>query len=352
MSRALVVSTVHPPDDPRLRFKLIPTLSSDWQVTYACRAPGPSSIDGYAYHALRGGRLRRDLGAARLLLGRSYEVASVHDPELLPAVVLAGILRRTVVFDLHENLPEQMRGRPGWPRPLRAVAMVAARALLRVAERVGRVTVAESSYLGLFRGAAPVFPNYLVSMSEEPRSAGDGGGVVYLGDVTEARGAHLTVLAVSESNTGLALDLIGRCHGGLSAKLERLAADRGVELRMHGYLPFDEAIGIVARSVVGLSPLTDVPNYRHSLPTKVLEYLAAGVPVVASDLPGTVDAISGRPGVRLVPPSDIAAWGRAIAEVAETTSLRDETAAAAPALRVEYAWPARAVGEFYAALRR
>jgi glycosyltransferase involved in cell wall biosynthesis len=54
------------------------------------------------------------------------------------------------------------------------------------------------------------------------------------------------------------------------------------------------------------------PSFREGLPTAPLEALAMGVPVVATDIPGCVDAVqNGQTGI-LVPPQDSAALTDAI----------------------------------------
>ena len=71
-ARILVVSTVHRADDTRIREKLIPTLAPLGTITYATRAPEPSSRTGIErWIELAGGRLWRNLAALRLLAGRS-----------------------------------------------------------------------------------------------------------------------------------------------------------------------------------------------------------------------------------------------------------------------------------------
>ena len=67
--------------------------------------------------------------------------------------------------------------------------------------------------------------------------------------------------------------------------------------------------------MAGLALLRDLPNYRHSVPTKVLEYMAYGVPVVATPLP-EVRRIVERYGVGfLVPFDDPSAVVDAVAEL-------------------------------------
>ena len=55
----LVLSTVHWPDDTRIRERLIRTLAADFEVDYATRTPGPSDITGLQWLPLRGGRAVR-----------------------------------------------------------------------------------------------------------------------------------------------------------------------------------------------------------------------------------------------------------------------------------------------------
>jgi glycosyltransferase involved in cell wall biosynthesis len=42
---------------------------------------------------------------------------------------------------------------------------------------------------------------------------------------------------------------------------------------------------VVDGSLAGISLLHDQPNYRVSMPTKIMEYMARGVPVVTTSLP-------------------------------------------------------------------
>jgi len=65
-------------------------------------------------------------------------------------------------------------------------------------------------------------------------------------------------------------------------QLDRLLTGEGVT--WHGPVPFEELPARLARMGVGLTPYADSEFNRSSFPLKILEYLAAGLPVVSTDL--------------------------------------------------------------------
>ena len=353
--RVLVVTTVHPPDDPRIRYKTAASLAEDFAVRLATRAPGPDDTRGLDSVVLGGSRPRRALRALRQMLRRDVDLVSVHDPELLPVALLARLLRRVpVVFDVHEDLPVRAglsRRQPAAGDRGSAVRTRIgpwlARRMLHVVERLVVVTLAEEGYARDFRRAHPVLPNHLlVEVLPPPSANATGGGVVYLGDVTAARGVPVLLEAVASGLPGRTLHLIGRCAPGLADELRRRADELGVSLEVHGWMPLPAALRLVAVAEVAACPLTDHPAYRRSLPTKVLEYLAVGVPVVASDLPGTRDVVEGLPGVVLVAPDRVDELARGLATAADP-ALRAAAVQGVAAVRERFGWPDERIRQVY-----
>lgn len=347
--RLLVVTTVHPADDPRIRRKLIGSLQDEWAVTFAGVGDGPADRGGLDWKQLAGVRPLRWLRAARLIFTSRCDVVSLHDPELLPIGLIAALFGRNVVFDVHENVPDQIRTKEWLWRPLRRPLAAAFASMLRLAEKKVAITLAEAGYSTLFRSPHPVFPNYLMGDLPPVREADPTVGVVYLGDLTEARGLAVAVAAAGRARAGR-MSLIGRCSAAFRSRLDSIAAAHDLELEFHGFLPPDRALAIAAGAAVGLSPLLDLPNYRESLPTKVLEYLAVGVPTLTSDLPGTRSVIGARPGVVLVAPGDVIAWSDAIGAAAVDPELRAAAQGGSAEIRRDFVWPEQAVKEFYRGL--
>jgi glycosyltransferase involved in cell wall biosynthesis len=125
--------------------------------------------------------------------------------------------------------------------------------------------------------------------------------------------------------------------------LERLAAERGVAERVRwlGRLPHEDVPAFLAALDVAVLPYPALDGFAFS-PLKLYEYLAAGVPVVASDVGQVRDVLEdGRWGT-LVPPGDTAALAEALRSA---TGSPDATVRAAEARRhtlVHHSWDERA----------
>ncbi len=346
--RVLVVTTVHHPDDNRIREKTVRALGERFRVEFAAREPGPTDSSGLTWLPLRGGRMRRNVSAWRLVLTRPVDVVSIHDPELLPLGVIARLLGRRVVFDMHEDVPNQILTKTWIPSVLRPVVAALSRLALRISERFLSFTLAEESYARQLRSAHPVIANH-PDVDSLPRVGGERDGVIYVGSVTEERGVFDAVRAIA--SVGMPFTAVGPVDVQLADRIRQVAATAGATVRLTGRLPYGEAMNLVARSLVAVSPLHDLPNYRESIPTKVLEYLAIGVPVVASDLPATRAATEGLEAVFLHGPGDVESMVTAIRQ-ALAAGVSETAEAQVDAVRSRFRWPAERLVEIYADLCR
>jgi glycosyltransferase involved in cell wall biosynthesis len=71
------------------------------------------------------------------------------------------------------------------------------------------------------------------------------------------------------------------------AWMRREIAARGLQqhVLLTGWLPQRTALGYAVRAEVGLSPIPRGALFDVSSPTKLVEYLALGIPSVANDIP-------------------------------------------------------------------
>ena len=169
--------------------------------------------------------------------------------------------------------------------PRRHIARRGAAALEHGAERDLAGLLAEHAYAARFAGVHPVVEN-LPWLPPQPPPAGTEHRVVYVGRLSVGRGA-LELLsmarALARDPWNPRVEVVGPADANVAGALQR-AHDRGV-VTWHGFLPNEQALSIVAGSIAGLAPRRDLDNYRGSLPTKVAEYLAHGVPAVVTPLP-------------------------------------------------------------------
>jgi glycosyltransferase involved in cell wall biosynthesis len=145
--------------------------------------------------------------------------------------------------------------------------------------------------------------------------------VVYVGHLSPDRGAaDMIELAGLLRPSGITVELIGPADARARALIE--PAQAAGLLRWRGFVPNDQAMRKVDGALAGLSLLHDEPNFRHSLPTKVVEYMARGVPVVTTPLPAAAELARGHECGFVVPFGDPRAAADAVLELDGDIALR------------------------------
>lgn len=141
--------------------------------------------------------------------------------------------------------------------------------------------------------------------------------MVYAGAIHPSRGS-LRMLALLQAlrarGRDLALLVVGPDVDGSAAQLRAAVAAAGLQDRVcvSAERPAADVPAILAMADVALSLLDDRAQYRHSFPVKLAEYMAAGVPTLATDLPGTRARIGDPPAALLCAPDDLAAMADAV----------------------------------------
>ncbi len=143
--------------------------------------------------------------------------------------------------------------------------------------------------------------------------------ILYQGNLITERGIEQTMDALLEL-PGAALALLG--YGALRDELAELAARPPYVGRVFVLppVPPSELLDWTASAdvmVMAIQPTT--LNHRHTTPQKLFEALAAGVPVVASDLPGMADIIRAAGAGLLCDPTSPGAIAAALREILDQT---------------------------------
>ena len=302
--RMAVVTTAHPWGDPRVFERSVATCLA-WGVETHVFVPlerpplrqGWSADPRLILHPLpwpggRLGRLRLALGIWRELLAQGpWELVHFHDPELMPAMALLGILSpgTYTLCDIHEDL----------------VLQVASKAYLPVWTRMPTARMTEWMHRlarGLFSGFAPATeaiarawpPERTRVLHNYPKAVFAQGGarlpdparVLYVGGLSRGRGILTALQAVRQARmqAPLRLELVGWVLEAEVGVAIQAAVAEGWCLHVPWLSP-EALAGHAAGAGIGLVTLLPMPNYLESLPTKLFEYMAMGIPVLASDFP-------------------------------------------------------------------
>ncbi len=135
--------------------------------------------------------------------------------------------------------------------------------------------------------------------------------VVYVGRFVEAKGMRELVEAfrrLGSRDPRLQLALVG--DGVMRAELEGLVQASGLGARTH--LPGAMGPAGVAEWI-GASDVLTLPSWSEGYPNVVVEGIACGCPVVATDVGGTREIVDAGNGI-LIPPRDTDALERALGE--------------------------------------
>lgn len=330
------LTSVHDADDVRILHKECRALAeAGYDVLLIAPHDRDQTVEGVRIHAVPRPRSRFEratrttLQVARAALASRARVVHLHDPELLPWGLLFKLMGRRVIYDAHENLPNDIRTKHYLPSWLRVVLSVSADAVERAVCACfdGVVTVTPGIAARFPADRTAVVRNY-PRLGEFPEVesrpyASRRSIVAYLGGLSEIRGTREMVKAIGrvDGALGAELWLAGRFD---PPRLEAsLASEPGWARTVRlGWQTRGQIVTILREARMGLLVLHPAPNHLDSLPIKLFEYMGAGLPVVASDFPAW-RAILGDGGL-YVDPLDADAIARAVewllthAEEAET----------------------------------
>ena len=329
--RVVVCTIVHHPADARIYHRQIRALlDAGHEVSYIAPVGlqdfGPErawpSLQFTAVPRAAGKRRAGAIIAARSALSEhaaGADLMLIHDPELLLALPPRR-RRPPVIWDVHEDTAAALGTKAWLPRPLRLPMAVAVHTAERMAERYLHLILAERGYVTRFARAHPVVPN-TTYVPDVPAPPGGDRRVVYVGHLSPDRGsADVVELAGRLRPHGITVELIGAADARARAQIE--PAQAAGLLRWRGFVPNDQAMPMLDGALAGLSLLHDEANFRHSMPTKVVEYMARGVPVVTTPLPAAAELARGHECGFVVPFGDVGAAAEAVLELDRDISLR------------------------------
>ena len=295
------ISIMHDPFDVRIYHKECKALlEAGYEVHIVVPHDRDEVADGIHIHALprSQSRLRKMFTwpwlAYRKVLSLRPRPAVCHfyDPGTLVAGMALRLKGFKVIYDVRENVAQQILTKPYLPRAAARVASWIYRCVEGITTS-GMATVHVLDSIARQYRPPRVTVRNLPKLKAKPGKLSRRGKrrprLIYIGGVNRVRGAMTMVeLAGELKHRGVDFELriVGPWEeGGMEQDLKNAVAEAGLTkfVSAVGPVPYEQALAEVAAADIGLCLLHPIPNYLNSIATKILEYMQFELPVIASN---------------------------------------------------------------------
>lgn len=227
------------------------------------------------------------VGAVLLKTRGNFDVCVVENPWTGAAALLLRALKR-VRYVVYDDMDYVAGGQ------MLRLRQVYVAILERMAIRRADLVVSAGWLLGAHRRKTTgrdvlVIPNGVDPQRFAPTHTRDAHPptLVYVGNLAHYSGVDLAIEAlplIRKTVVDARLLVVGDGDAPYSDGLRRLAEARGVStsVEFRGRIPYDAVPAVLAESDIGLATFRDTPLGAYAFPLKVIEYFAAGLPVLCT----------------------------------------------------------------------
>ena len=292
------LSSVHASDDPRIFVKECRSLAKHGYEVYFV-VPVENEMQGGAVKIVplkkHKSRLKRMLLTPWSLFFKALKLKAdiyhIHDPELLPTGLFLKLFGKKVIFDAHENVRQQIMNKyylPKWIRKIVSkiygfiedVAVSCFDGLVTVVPSIAAMFPPEkTSIVANFPLVEEIEKMYGFDQAERKPE------ILFSGALTEERGALklMEALNLLLKRPEIRLQLAGTIRP--EPLYEQMQADQAwSKVEFHGWVNREKIMELLRSCSMGIVTYLPSPNYYDMSINKLYEYMAAYMPIIASDI--------------------------------------------------------------------
>ena len=294
MVKVIHLTSVHPRYDTRIFEKMCKSLNKEYEVNLiVADGKGDEIKDGIKIYDVGKAKDRKEriLKTTKLVFKKAMDldakVYHLHDPELIPIGLKLKKLGKKVIFDSHEDVPKQILAKHYLNNFLKKILSFGySRYEIWALKKFDYVVAATPFIRDKFLrvGIKSIDVNNFPKLEDfkNVKSKFKEKNLCYVGTLYKTRGIKEIVKAVEDLDVRLII--AGKFYDEEYEKeVKSLKGWKKVDFR--GFVNKNEIKNILENSIAGLVTLYPTPSYIEAYPVKMFEYMAVGIPVIASDFP-------------------------------------------------------------------
>lgn len=238
-----------------------------------------------------GGRLQRMTKKAKIVyqkaLALDCDIYQIHDPELLPYGLKLKKKGKTVVFDSHEDIVGQIKGKSYLNKHIRlfvsSIMDCYLKKMINKFDYIITVTPNVVDYYKRITTKVVMITNFPIFIEASPNDSKNKNTIVFAGGVSN--GWSVDCITKSIQDIDVRFSVCGPCEISFQELIKELDKNKKVDYK--GILPHEQALQMIRSSTIGMA----IAEYSENAGgkegtmgnTKLFEYMLQEIPVICTD---------------------------------------------------------------------